>query len=240
MNMQIAICDDERNMAEEIARLVEKQAPGSGVSIFPDAETLLSHEGKFDILFLDIQMGGVDGMEAAARLRAGYPLDKDPPVIVFVTAHEGYMASAFDVGAFHYLLKPLDEAKFAEVFSRALGLVRYRRRPQKSILLKTPDRGTVRLELRDIRYFESNNKTVVAHTLNGPVVCAAKISELAEALGGGFFRCHRSYLVNLDMVSGFTRDTVTLADGGTVLMSRRNHDALSRAILRHEMEREGR
>ena len=113
--MRIAICDDEKNIRELIGNKVAKQYPDAKIVFFSSGEELLLSEEKIDILFLDIQMNGKNGMETARQLRK-----KDKKIIIiFVTAIEDYVFQAFDVGAFHYLVKPIEDAKFADVLYRA-------------------------------------------------------------------------------------------------------------------------
>ena len=114
--MRIAICDDEKNIRELIANKVAKQYPDAEIIFFQSGEELLLVDESIDILFLDIQMSGIDGMETARELRK-----KDKSVIlVFVTAVEEYVFQAFDVGAFNYIVKPIDDGKFSDVLHRAV------------------------------------------------------------------------------------------------------------------------
>ena len=100
--MQIAICDDEKNIRELIGDKVRRQFPEVEVDFFSTGDELLLSDKPMDILFLDIQMSGRNGMETAKELRK---IDKRT-IIIFVTAAEEYVFQAFDVGAFHYIVKP--------------------------------------------------------------------------------------------------------------------------------------
>ena len=115
--MRIAICDDEKNIRELIGNKVLKQYPEADIVFFQSGEELLLSDNHIDILFLDIQMSGRNGMETARELRK-----KDKNVIlIFVTAVEEYVFQAFDVGAFNYIVKPIDDTKFADVLCRAVA-----------------------------------------------------------------------------------------------------------------------
>jgi len=104
--MQIAICDDEKNIRELIASKVMHLFPKAEIAFYASGDELLLSDKAIDILFLDIQMSGRNGMETARELRK-----KDKKVIlIFVTAAEEYVFQAFDVGAFHYIVKPIDVA----------------------------------------------------------------------------------------------------------------------------------
>ena len=114
--MRIAICDDEKNIRELIGNKVAKQYPEADIIFFQSGEELLLSDKHIDILFLDIQMSGKNGMETARELRK-----KDKSVIlIFVTAVEEYVFQAFDVGAFNYIVKPIDDTKFVDVLCRAV------------------------------------------------------------------------------------------------------------------------
>ena len=114
--MRIAICDDEKNIRELIGNKVAKQYPEADIVFFQSGEELLLSDKHIDILFLDIQMSGRNGMETARELRK-----KDKSVIlIFVTAVEEYVFQAFDVGAFNYIVKPIDDTKFVDVLCRAV------------------------------------------------------------------------------------------------------------------------
>lgn len=113
--MRIAICDDEESIRRQIRELSLCADTGSSIAEFATGDALLASPEHYDLLFLDIQMPGIDGVEAARQLRAR----NSPGCIVFVTGVKEYVFDAFDVGALHYLLKPVDPAKFAAVFERA-------------------------------------------------------------------------------------------------------------------------
>ena len=115
-NMRISICDDEAAVRELIASKVQRLCPGAGIMFFASGEELLLAEDFGDILFLDIRLAGQDGMRTARALRK----KDDKVILIFVTALKEYVFEAFDVGAFHYLVKPFDDKKFAEVFSPSL------------------------------------------------------------------------------------------------------------------------
>ena len=114
--MYIAVVDDEKVIREDICELIEKQRPESSVEAFSTGEELLASEGRFDIVFLDIQMDGMNGIEAARSLRKR----QEETVLIFITGIKEYVFDALDLYAFQYLLKPLNEKKFVEVLDRAV------------------------------------------------------------------------------------------------------------------------
>ena len=117
--MRIAVCDDDRAIREELSRLIQKQVPEVDIVEYQSGEELINAKGNFDIYFLDIEMGKVSGIDIARRIREQEENGRRRSIIIFVTGYREYMEAAFDVNAFHYLVKPIDEGKFSEVFSRA-------------------------------------------------------------------------------------------------------------------------
>ncbi len=112
MMMRIAVCDDEKEVRLLLSGKIRKLYPEADVFCYGSGEELLRSTEPFDILFLDIQMEGQNGMETAARLRKK---DRDV-ILVFITALEEYVFQAFDVGAFHYLVKPWTDGDLAALF----------------------------------------------------------------------------------------------------------------------------
>ena len=123
--VKIAVCDDEKNIRFYLVSLIKKQGWECGITEYASADAYLSDGKEHDIIFLDIEMGGssagMDGMGLARHIR-GMEAQKQP-IIIFVTGYEKYVYDAFDVGAFQYLVKPVDEQKFADVFGRAAGQI---------------------------------------------------------------------------------------------------------------------
>ena len=121
--MRIAICDDEVSMVQILEEKIKRLLPDAVIEKYLSGEKLIASGSKPDVLFLDIQMPGMDGMETAKMLRQ----DNEDMILIFVTAAEEYVFQAFDVGAFHYLVKPFSDEKlkiflrdivYAEVFNR--------------------------------------------------------------------------------------------------------------------------
>lgn len=120
--IKIAICDDERNIRAYLSALVRKQGTKCEIIEYASPQDYLADGEEYDLLFLDIElncaMSGLDGINLAKQVR-----DKElikQPIIIFVTGYEKYVYDAFDVKAFQYLLKPINEKKFKEVFHRAV------------------------------------------------------------------------------------------------------------------------
>lgn len=116
VDLKIAVVDDEKTIREQIVKLIEKQIYDCHVSMFSSGEELNACEKRFDIVFLDVKMKGIGGIETARRLRK----KSEDTVLIFVTGIKEYVFDALDLYAFQYLLKPINERKFAEVLERAI------------------------------------------------------------------------------------------------------------------------
>ena len=224
--IRIAICDDEKNIRAYLRTLVRKQDSESEITEYAAADEYLSDGIEHDLLFLDIEMkdstSGMDGMSMAKQLR-GMELDRQP-VIIFVTGYEKYVYDAFDVDAFQYLLKPINEQKFAEVFSRAAGQILSEAEQKKKTLVIQYGSESRAIPLDNIYYLESRNHKVVLYLKEGELEYYAKIGDLEEKLAGQFYRIHRGYLVNLAYVEGYDKTEVTLANGDRLPLSKKYDD----------------
>ena len=114
--MDIAVVDDEKAIREHICGLVEERQPESRIEAYATGEELLASGKRFDIVFLDIQMEGMNGIEAARSLRE----KQGDTVLVFITGIKDYVFDAFDLYAFQYLLKPIDERKYPDLIPAGL------------------------------------------------------------------------------------------------------------------------
>ena len=230
--IKIAICDDEANIRAYLSSLIQAQdCPCEIVEYASAGDCLTDHRG-IDLLFLDIELNaaGLDGMALARQVREGNSAAQ--PVIIFVTGYERYVFDAFDVGAFQYLLKPVDEEKFAQVFARAVEQIGAGRETlARTLTLQSA--GTSRtVPLDSIYYIESSNHKVELHLKDGEFACYAKIGDLELELQDQFFRIHKGYLVNLAYVEGYSKTEVTLTNGEKLLISKYKYQDFVKAYLR--------
>ena len=215
--IRIAICDDEKNIRTYLSSLVRKQNIECEITEYASTDEHLSDQKEHDLLFLDIEMksvaSGMDGMSMAKQIRAT-ELTKQP-IIIFVTGYEKYVYDAFDVGAFQYLLKPIDEQRFAQVFRRAAEQIISEAEQQKKTLVIQYANTSKAIPLDHIYYLESQSHKVVIHMNEEELEYYAKLGDLEEELQGQFFRIHKGYLVNLACIDEYNKTEVTLVNGDT-------------------------
>ena len=229
--IRIAICDDEPKARASLAALIRAQSRPCEITEYASAPECLADCRNADLLFLDIALdaSGPDGVALAREIRDRLPAPR--PAVIFVTGYDRYVFDAFDVGAFHYLLKPVDEEKFAQVFARAAAQIEdAREKPGPVLTLRSAGTGRT-VPLDSIRYIESSNHKVVLHLSEGEFSCYAKIRDLERELQGRFFRIHKGYLVNLSWVAGYGKTEVTLTGGGTLLLSKYKYQDFVKAYL---------
>lgn len=234
--MQIAICDDEKYIRELIASKVMQQFPEADLAFYASGDELILSDKPMDILFLDIQMLGRNGMETAMELRK----KGKKTIIIFVTAIEEYVFQAFDVGAFHYIVKPMDDAKFSEILRKAVDELNAQNADtkvpeEKSLII---NRGGVhtKVNMDDIVYAEVFNRKVVIHKLNETIEYYGKMSDLEAVAGDGFFRTHRAYLINFKYVEKYDASTVYL-EKGTALMAKQNYPEFVKKYMKYIQRR---
>lgn len=211
MGIRVLIADDEPGMRLVLKKAVEKVADFVTVGEAEDGEAALGlfEELRPDVVFLDVEMPRLSGVECAKRI-----CDIEPKVIiVFVTAHEEYMPEAFEVYAFDYLVKPfrverlnqtLDRIKSAGIAKAGLSVVNRPRgsaaAPQK-LMIRNKDSISL-VDVKDIILIQREDRSTVIYTTTDRFSTSEGLSEIEEKLSRDlFFRCHKSYIINLGAVS---------------------------------------
>ncbi len=216
--MNIAICDDNNLICAEISNLILEKIPDAKISVFNSKIDLLTAKTDFEIYFLDIK--AVDGIEIAKILRKRQEILNLPKsILIFVTGYNEFMSEAFDVHAFHYILKPIDNEKFFNVLSQAVDEIKNLQSQSENFLLIKVDGVNKKIFLQDIFYIESQNKKVIIHTTTQIFEVYGKINSYEIALQDNFFRCHRCFLVNLAKISAYNSDTIQLCNSEKIFIS---------------------
>lgn len=227
--MKVAVCDDERESCAALRSLIQRQRPDCEVACFYTGRQLLETREHFDILLLDIQMEGLSGIEVARALR----VKEENTVLIFVTALKEYVFEAFDVSAFHYLLKPVSEEKFCRVFESACREAKRQETVSSEQLFFQTKSRSFTVQKKDILYVESRKRKVDIHTLRECFSVYATMKHMEEQLGEDFYRCHRGYLVNLAYVTEYETEAVCLKNGEKVFMAREKYSGFVKAYMRY-------
>lgn len=232
--MKIVVCDDDRIVREQLISLIRGQEPDAEIITFKTGEDMVKSLEDFDISFLDIEMKEISGIDIAKHMREEQEKwSKEKSIIIFVTGYREYMEEAFDVNAFHYLVKPVDEKKFHTVFSRALKEISAKTEQKKlSVIIKCSGMQK-KILLKDIYYIESSNKKVVFHTKDGKLDTYGKMDDWETELGDSFYRCHRGYLVNLEKITAYNVDTIALTNGDSLILAQKKYSDFIKAYMRY-------
>lgn len=195
-------------------------------NVFSSAESFLFHyaENKaWDVLLLDIEMGAMNGVSLARKIRQ----ENESVQIVFITGFADYISEGYEVSALHYLMKPVKQDKLFAVLDRAISALQ---KTERVILL--PVGGEMlRLPVRQVQYVEAFSHTVSIVTGTDTIQVKISISEIEKMLGDGFIRCHRSYLVGLKHIARLSKTEVILDNGKTLPLSRSAAVSVHKAFI---------
>lgn len=229
MPVRIAICDDSAADAAYVGALLDQWAAQRGLAVqaerFESAQAFLFHyeeQKDYDVLLLDIEMPGMDGVSMARAIRR----ENEAVQIVFITGYSDYIAEGYDVAALHYLMKPVKTDKLFAVLDRAMEKCR---RNERCLLLEMPGE-MVRLPLYQIRYLEVRQNYVTIHA-KADYIVKRPLAEFERELDEGFCRVGRAMIVNLRCVRRVTRTEVYLDDGAALPLPRGAYETLNRAII---------
>mgnify|MGYP002423089873 CR=1 FL=1 len=229
--IHIAICDDEKHMTDHISALVtdffRKKNREIRLQTFSSGEELLSCDGQIDILFLDIRMKGMDGMETARKLRA----ERFRGFLIFITVLKEMVFQSFEVQAYDYLVKPADEKQFGKTMERLYASMCGAR--EDSLLVQKGYEGRI-IPKGEIVFCEIIDRILYLNLTSGEVVdYYGRIENLEAKLDNCFFRCHRSYLINLKHLQGYKNGTAYMDNGKAVPVSRLRSKEFSGVVLQY-------
>lgn len=231
--MRIAICDDEPLWREQLAERLEKYYKSLDVLIqcFESGEKLLVQFPKntFDLVFLDIEMPGVDGLSVAGKLRQ----EHRECIIIFLTSHTDLAMEGYEVDAFRFLAKPVEETKLY----RALQAVE--KKMSEDAKIAVTENGTQSyLRCRDIRYIHCENIYLQIVTEDRSYLVRKKLKDILEELPKEWFvQVHRSYIVNMLYVTSFDGHEIALDDGTTVAVSKGKREMFRQRMMQYMKEK---
>ncbi len=232
MHYKIAVCDDsaaDQSYIEKLAHLWEADMQHTiQVHVYASAESFLFHYAQqkdYDILLLDIEMGLMDGVALAKKLRQ----ENERIQIIFITGFPDFIAEGYEVSAVHYLIKPVSKETLAKALDKAAGNL-HKKVPA---VIFTIDKEQVRIALTDILYVEAFAHACRITLLHKQFEVGKSISEVERLLGKGFIRTHRSYLVGISYMKSISKTEVTLDNGEKIPLSRKNYQAVNQAFIQY-------
>lgn len=234
--MKVAIFDDDKTDRELLKKLI-RQCCDSNVwnaklVEFPNGESLLNNftPGDFNIYFLDIYMGGMTGVEVAEKIRK----HDENAIIIFTTSSEEFYREGFDVGALHYLVKPINYAKVQDAMNRCikpLGEI------TRQIEIKV-GKNIIKVKLVDIQYIEVFGNACHIHMGENKIVTYTPLNDIEKLINEkSFLRCHRSFLVNMRAIYQKTSDGLIMKNGDLIPVPKNNRTSINKEIDNYNIER---
>ena len=231
MAYRVAIVDDSVTDARFVEGILKDWAGEKQTAIqaqvFSSAESFLfryAEDKEWDILLLDIEMGAMDGVTMAKKVRA----HNEAVQIVFITGYSDYIAEGYEVAALHYLMKPVNREKLMAVLDRALE----KRKQEERCLNLELSGEMVRLPFYEIRYLDVRQNYVTVHA-KGDYTVKRSLNDFEKELDHRFHRVGRSMILNLKYIQRVTKTEVRLSDGTVLPLPRGAYEPLNRAIIQH-------
>ena len=243
--IKVCVCDDDVTIVDRINSVIDDLSKNNNiktkVDVFYDGKTLIQNLEKnnsyYDVLFLDIEMNDMDGIETARQLR----LRDEQVYIIYVTSHENYAIETFSVRPYQFVLKPFDdkviEKYFMDVYEKILSCDENYGFKHKGTYYK--------ILLKDVKYFESKNRSIVIHMVDGTTYeyydILDKLEKKLSMFKMDFLRIHKSMLVNTRYITKKRYDQIELMDGEKLMISQLKRKEINEYYIKNaeEMMRNG-
>ncbi len=232
---EIAICDDHASFLDDTQKLVreilEDHKIGYHVDCFSSyisiEEAITQDKERYDIIFLDIQLGGQSGMDLAKKIRGM----KVEATIIFITAYAEFAIEGYEVNAFRYLLKPVSKSMLEDVL-----LLAYERGQETKAKELVIEMGAMirKIPYGEIQYIEIQGRSTMIQMRKERLATTYKISELEEMLkGSDIIRCHRSFLVNLQNIHMLQRYEASTTTEDTIPISKAYYQNVKNTFMQY-------
>ncbi|MCR5755827.1 MAG: LytTR family DNA-binding domain-containing protein [Acetatifactor sp.] len=227
--INIGVCDDEEYFLNKLVECIKVYTDENNYDlkckIYLNAQDLLeavAQDCNFDILFLDIEMKPISGIDAADHLRGqGYSGE-----ICFVTSHDEYALCAYDLEAIGYLVKPVKYDALKKVLKKALVQIAYQKdesEATKKYLEINANRGNIILDVDQIIYIEKRRNQSVIHMDDGEKICYEPLRQIFQRLDSDIFGyVHQGFIVNFDKIKEVGNESVYFGDDVEVPLSRKH------------------
>lgn len=214
--LKIAICDDERLIIQQLIEYVKSFEKLCAIESFESGEELVRARKEYDVIFLDIDMKGMNGIRTAQKIRA---YDKKVKLI-YVTGYETYRNYAFSVHAFGYLVKPVNKEMIHRQLKEVISY--YEEEEPEQQLMFELEEGYSELNVKDIFYFEYLARKIQVKTKGGNYTLKGSITEMGKRMEPfGFYMPHKSFTVNLFYVKSIKGYDICMMDGSIIPLSQK-------------------
>ena len=229
--MNIFVLDDEQVIVETLCNILKEICTDKdNIYGYTNYSSLLKDikTKKCDILFMDIKLEDVNGIELIKENEDYLNGTK----LIYITGYDEYVEDVFETDLVYLVKKPLNEEKIRKAYLKSIEKIN---NENKVIVVKTV-RETRKIKINDIFYIESDVRLVNIHLKNEVLVSYAKLSDMEERLKGRFLRTHKSYLVNLDKVKSYKNNQLILENGKIIPISRNNASKVKNEIFNYVKE----
>lgn len=232
--MKIAVCDDERQFIDAVCPLLEQWAEEHNIRLtlytFTNGDDLINaHQSEcMDLIILDVIMPLLSGIDTAKELRH----DDSSVPIIFLTSSKEFAIDSYEVKAFYYLIKPVVREKLFSVMDNFFKIFN----SEKITFTAHTANGFCKITIDDVDYLEAQNKRVIVHMTDGRTIEIREQLSICENVflpDNGFFRCHRSYIVNLNHVEQFTKTELCTSHNATIPISRNSYEAFKESYFNY-------
>jgi len=175
-----------------------------------DAIDLLNKE-SIDLLFLDINMPGISGIEFLKSLT-------NPPKVIFTTAYRNFAVDAFELDAIDYLVKPISFERFLKSINKFLSTYQLKSKTKepdnidKDYIILKSEKKNYKIKFEELLYIESLDNYIKVHMNDSSIICYESLSGIEKELPSNFMRIHRSYVINMDKINVFTSSYIEIGD----------------------------
>ncbi|MDF2800294.1 MAG: response regulator [Anaerocolumna sp.] len=230
----IAICDDDNSITKKLKEIIEEYCNMKSVEItfkiFHNGETLLISDALYDIIFLDIYMDGLNGIETAKHIR-----QKDQSVeIIFLTSFSGLTREALSVHAFEYLEKPIQKEVIFHQMDEVISKLSYKKGIEENkaqIVSFYGGRNDIGICVSDIYYFERTDRKIKAVTKKGNFILYETIASLEEKLQEfNFVTPHQSFVVNINNIKDYIKDQIIMTNYDIIPVAQKRSSELKRCM----------
>lgn len=215
--MNIAICDDEKEWQEELKNYIyeyrEKHHADVFINCFSDGKTCSEAElGNYDIIFMDYQMNGINGIDTAKKIRQ----TNSDSIIIFVSAFPQIAMDTFEVNTFRFLAKPINKEKLFKAIDDYISQIQ-----ENNYIIFKAHEGTIRIKITDIIYAEAMKNHTIIHTERQDYEILTNLKTIESRLPSDkFFRCHKAYLTSFFHIKNHNNTEINFYDNSRVFISR--------------------